>query len=512
MLEGREGARALALESSEESRSVGAAEDNGRGTVARNALHLMLGQATTTALGILFGAALARTLGASDFGLYFLISSFSAFAYVLIDWGQSLYIIREVASHPERGGLFLGTALVLRSVATALALAPAGIAAWAFGYDPMTCWYSVVFVAASAPFFLAQTYGTVFRARDRMELDAWVSVINKVALLGIALPALVCGAGLPGVMAAQALAGVAALTAALRFYNRAPTGRLRYSRAAARQILLGGSAYITMCVASSIQPFIDAVILSKLAPADAVGWYGAARTILGNLIAPALIVGAASFPRLARAVANNGPVKAEIRASLRPILWLGALAAVGTYLFADDVIALLYGQHDFAPSGIILKVYAPGFFLLFTNVLFAYAVYAIDRPMAYSVLKVASVAVNTTLEFVLIPIFQERFGNGGIGVVAAFVASEVLVFGGAIFLLRHKVIAPEVWTDMARALGSAAFTLLVFWRMPALPFLVGAPVCVIAFLLCSICLGLVRRDDVQLFRALLHKKRSAQAR
>ncbi len=482
---------------------------SGRGTVARNAVHLMLGQAATTALGILFGAALARTLGASEFGLYFLISSFSAFAYVLIDWGQSLYITREVASQPERGGVLLGTALVLRTAATALALAPAGYAAWALGYDPMTCWYTVVFIAVTAPFFLAQTYGTVFRARDRMELDAWVSVINKIALLGLALPALIFGAGLTGVMAAQALAGIAALAAAFRFYNRAPTGRLSYSRAVGRQILVGGSAYITLCVTSNIQPYIDAVILSKLAPADAVGWYGAARTILGTLIAPALIVAAASFPRLARAVANKGPVKAEIRASLRPVLWLGALAAVGTFLFADEAIALLYGKHDFAPSGIILKVYAPGFFLLFTNVLFAYAIYAFERATAFSALKVASVAVNTALEFVLIPIFQERLGNGGIGVVTAFVASEVLVFGGGIVLLRHKAIAPEVWADMARALGSAALTLLFFWCMPTLPFLVGAPVCVIAFSLCSVGLGLVRRDDIELFRALLPTKRSA---
>ena len=130
---------------------------------------------------------------------------------------------------------------------------------------------------------------------------------------------------------------------------------MRYSRAVARQILVGGSAYVTLCVTSNIQPYIDAVILSKLAPADAVGWYGAARTIMGTMIAPAIIVAAASFPRLARAVANKGPVKAEIRASLRPILWLGALASVGAFLFADDAIALLYGKHDFVPSGIILE-------------------------------------------------------------------------------------------------------------------------------------------------------------
>ncbi len=509
MLERRESTRAVALKIPEDSFSVSAAEGRGggRGTVARNAFHLVLGQVATTVLGILFSAALARTLGASEFGLYFLIASFSAFAYVLIDWGQGLYMIREVASQPERGSLLLGTALVLRSGAAALALVPAGLAAWAFGYDAITRWYTVVFIAVSVPFFLAQTYGMVFRARDRMELDAWVSVINRIALLGLALPALVFGVGLPGVMAAQALAGIAALAIAFRLYNRVTTGPLHYSPEIARQILVGGSAYITLCVTSNIQPYIDAVILSKLAPAEAVGWYGAAKTIIGTMVTPALIIGSASFPRLARTVANGGPIKAEIRASLRPILWLGGLAAVGTFLFADDAIALLYGRQNFYPSGIILKVYAPGFLLLFMNVLFSYAIYAFERATAFSVLRVASVAVNTALEVVLIPIFQDRFGNGGIGVVAAFVASEFIVFGGAIFMLRRNAIAPEVWADMARALGTAALTLLLFWWMPPLPFLVGVPLCVITFLLCSVGLGLIRRDEIELFRALIGRAR-----
>jgi O-antigen/teichoic acid export membrane protein len=57
-------------------------------TIARNAFFLVLGQVATTALAIVFSAALGRALGARDFGVYFLITSFAAFAYVVVDWGQ----------------------------------------------------------------------------------------------------------------------------------------------------------------------------------------------------------------------------------------------------------------------------------------------------------------------------------------------------------------------------------------------------------------------------------------
>ena len=58
------------------------------------------------------------------------------------------------------------------------------------------------------------------------------------------------------------------------------------------------------------------------------------------------------------------------------------LAGIGTFLFADDVIAIIYGEEKFRPSGMILKVYAPGLFLLFIDVLLVYALAALHRATA----------------------------------------------------------------------------------------------------------------------------------
>jgi O-antigen/teichoic acid export membrane protein len=50
-----------------------------RGEMVRNILHLDIGQVVTTALSILLSAAIARALGASDFGLLYLLSSIATF-------------------------------------------------------------------------------------------------------------------------------------------------------------------------------------------------------------------------------------------------------------------------------------------------------------------------------------------------------------------------------------------------------------------------------------------------
>lgn len=475
-------------------------------SIARNAFYLVLGQVATTALAIVFSAALGRTLGAGDFGLYFLISSFATFAYVVVDWGQQFYVIREVARTPGRGGDFLGSTLVLRAVGGPLAALPAGLLTWALGYDARTCWFSVAFMVTSLPYFLTQTYSFVFRGRDRMEFDASTSAVNKAVGLALALAALAAGTGLSGVLLAQGLAGVAALALAARLYRRVATGPVRFSRDTAREAIAGGTGIVGMMVAVQVQPYLDAIILSKMIPVDAVGWFGAARNIMGTLIAPALIVGAASYPRLSRAAPELSVFKAEVRAALRPILWLGALGAIGTCLFADGAIALVYGHRQFGPAGIILKVFGPGLFFLFIDVLFGNALTALGRATAFSMVKVASIVVSTALDLALVPLFQQRYGNGGIGAVAAFVLSEFLVFGGALFLMPRGSLGPAALVDMGRALAAAGVTLLLFYVLPPLPIYVGIPLCVMAFGICSLALGLLKRRDLELIQSLLRKR------
>jgi O-antigen/teichoic acid export membrane protein len=476
--------------------------------IARNAFFLVLGQVATTALAIVMNAALGRSLGAEDFGRYYLITTMSTFANVFVEWGQALFVTRQVAVAPARSGELLGSALALRAAFTAMVAIPAGLAAWALGYGARTTGLAVFLILSSLPLFLAQAFGTVFRAHDQMGKDAAVSVSNKAMALLIALPALALGTGIPGIIVALGLAGAAALAMAVRLYRRLGAPRLRVSSAAARELLAGGAPIVAMTAAIQAQPYLDAIILSKLTPAIAVGWFGAAKVILGTLMAPATILGAAAYPRVARASADPVALRREVRAALRPLLWLAALGGTGTYLFAATVIRLIYGSAGFGPAATILEVFAPGLFLLFVDILLGNIIYACGRGTGFAVAKIISVAVGTGLDLLLVPVFQARYGNGGIGVVVAFALSEIVVFIGAMFVLRGGTFEPAAALDVARALGSAGATLLLFRLIPSVPFWVGIPLCVLSFAAFSVALGLTSRSDLAVLQGLLRRPRA----
>jgi O-antigen/teichoic acid export membrane protein len=495
----------------EKQRQTGATGDTSGAGIARNAFYLVVGQAITTALAIVLSAALGRSLGPRDFGSYYLITTMSAFAYVFAEWGQPYFVIRQVAREPLRSGDLLGTALVLRVVFTLIVATPAGLIAWALGYGARTTGLAVFLILAGLPLFLAQGYGMVFRARDKMGRDATVSITNKAVALCATLLALALAQGIPGVILAQAVAGVAGLAVAGKLYGRMGTPPLRVSRETARELLGAGPPLLAMAAAVSVQPYLDAIILSKMAPVAAVGWYGAAKNILGVLTAPAMILGAAAYPRIARASVDATALRQEVRSAFRPLLWLGALAGTGTYLFAGTAIDFIYGSRGFEPAAMILKVFAPGLFLLFIDILLGNIVYASGSAAGLAVAKVASVVVGTALDFLLIPLFQQRFGNGGIGIVVAFALSEFVVFAGAMIVLRGGTLELSTALNAVRSLAAGGATVLLFQLLPpVLPF-VGVPLCVVVFTAASVALGLVDGRDLDLLRALVRQRTAVAA-
>jgi O-antigen/teichoic acid export membrane protein len=484
---------------------VPAADGRRETTVVRNAFYLVVGQATTTVLAIVFSAALARSLGASDFGVYYLIATMATFAYVFVEWGQPLFVIRQAARDPSRSGDLLGTSLVLRVVLAVLVTIPAGLVAWALGYGARTTRLALLLILASVPLFLAQAYGMVFRARNRMGRDAAVSISHKSLALAITLPALALGAGIPGVILGQAVAAAAALGVAVHLYRGLGTPPLRFSSGNARELMAAGAPILAMTAAASAQPYLDAIILYELAPAPVVGWFGAARAILGTLIAPAAILGAAAYPQIAQAAADRAALRREVRSAFRPLLWLGALGALGTYLFASTAIRIIYGP-AFAPAATVLEVFAPGLFLLFVDILLGNIIYAAGGGTGFAIAKVASVVVGTGLDVLLIPLFQERAGNGGIGIVVAFALSEIVVFAGAMIVMPRGVLERATAWDAARALAAAGITVLLFRLLPPVPPWAGIPLCVGAFAAASLALGLVGLRDLAALRALAQRR------
>ena len=471
--------------------------------LARNAFFLLLGQVGTTILAVVLNAALARTLGAADFGIYFLLLSMSTFAYVVVEWGQSALLVREAARQPQMAGKLLGSALAFRVMVALAATLFTGLLTRVLGYDARTQALSALMVLCGLPLALSQPYTYMFRARDRMDLDAVVGVTAKLVIVAVTLAVLMAGFHLAGVVSAQGAGGAVALLVAVLLARRIHLDPPRAGWSDVRALAASGTPIAVFFVAGAVEPYLHAILLSKLVPAEVVGWYGAARNVMGVLLAPATILSTAAFPQFSRAASRPEDLHRATRRTLRVLMTLGALAAVGTYLCADLAVSVIYGTHKFDPAAAVLKLFAPVLLVFFLDMLLASLVTAIGKAPVLAVAKLASIVASSLLALVLVPLCQARFGNGGLGLVMAFGISEVVMVIALLALAPRGALDRDIVVDLGRVLLVGAGTMAVFhWVPVASPWLLVSG-SVVLFAALSLAVGLVRRDDLSRIVALV---------
>ena len=476
-----------------------------RGGMARNVIHLGLGQVATTILTILLTATMARMLGPSDFGLLYLLTSIATFAYVVVDWGHGPYIIRETARNPERSGDLLGSALAVRSAAALLACVVSVAITRLLGYDMRTCVLAGALILAWLPQYLGLSFGWVFRGYERMDRDAVINVVLKLTSLIASVACLLLGGRLAGLEVAWSVAGAVTLVTAIAIYRRLHLPALSVTISTARELLRDGASLLAIALAVAVEPYINANILYKMATPAVVGWYGAAWNIAGTLLAPVTILAATMYPRLSTAADDITEFRRAFDVSFRPLFLLAVLGAVGTYLFADVAVGLIYSLQKFGPAADNLRAFAPVLMLMYVDVFLGTAILAAGKATWLAGTKVAAVVVTTALVFILVPVCQSRFANGGLGLMFAMTIGEALMLIAGGILLREAVGGRTVG-DVCRGLFAGAATVLAMRLLPALSPFLGIPLCVLIFGALALLVGVLKRSDVELVVASLRKR------
>jgi len=144
-------------------------------------------------------------------------------------------------------------------------------------------------------------------------------------------------------------------------------------------------------------------------------------------------------------------------------------------------------------------------------VLLGSAIVAAGRATALAAAKVLNVLAIGGLELLLVPFFQARSGNGAIGVVVAFAASEILMFLAAVLVIPRAALSRAFFADLGRAVLLAAGTLFAAASVPAGAVAVAVAVAALAFVALTVALRLVGRADLEAL-ALAFRRRATAAR
>jgi O-antigen/teichoic acid export membrane protein len=249
-----------------------------------------------------------------------------------------------------------------------------------------------------------------------------LALVNVAAKLlwgtGVAV-ALFAELGLVG-LATAFLASEALRGAALGWLARKHLGlRLRFDFGAVRLVLAACVPFYVIQVAGTVYAKVDVSLLAVLSNDTEVGWYGTASNLAGLAFLLSPLVSWVLLPLLSRAAARS---EEELFALARRSIEVILLAVLPLSLFmglgADLWIPLLFGR-AFEPATLSLRLLAPIFVFTYLAMISATCLLLRERAWTVAGIQLAGLALNPTLNLLLVPWVARELGAGGAGAGAA---------------------------------------------------------------------------------------------
>jgi O-antigen/teichoic acid export membrane protein len=463
---------------------------------AQNVMFKGAGEVLVRLLSFAFIVLVARSLGGADFGALNFAYSFPLLFVVIVDFGFNPLLIRDAARDPARAAALFRHVLVLKLGLGLLFLAAVAVGLRSLAPSPLMrqCGYWLAgFVLLNS---FTEFLNAVFNARQRMELEAAVNTLQKLALLGFGLAALALGLGVLGVASAYVAAGAAGLIAAAWLLGRGKllTGPTGWDAALFRYVLRQALPLTLTTLFVNLYFRIDMTLLAKLRPAAEVGWYGAAHKCIEVLMVVPAVLAVAAFPGWSQLFHSDREQLARAsRQLLRLLVLLGLPLAGGAVILGEPLMVWLFGA-AFAPAGAALAWLAVALSFIFLNYAFSFLLISGERQIVNAWVAGLAVGVSVASNLLLIP----RFGH--VGAAAAAAVTECFLLVCYALAVRRFMFPLHLLSAVGRTAAATACMLVVVWLLrslhPLVPILAGTATYAGAVWL----VGAVGREEWQLLK------------
>jgi O-antigen/teichoic acid export membrane protein len=447
-------------------------------TIAKNASFLMVSQMIGWGLTFLLTIYLPRYLGPAGIGKLQLAGSLWAIVAVIAIMGTDKLVMKEIARSPERVNEMISSTLFLRTVLFILGALGMLVYLQLADYPTQTVWiiWIVGFSALIAQ--MGGAYEAVLKGLERMQYTSIASIVSVALGAFLQIGLVFSGYGVIPIAATGILSGITSLAIQAHFLQKHYPFRLSVNRAMLRSVLQASLPYFLVSIGMVLYMQVDIVIISLLADAETVGWYGSAVRLCGTLLFIPNVFVIALFPALSRAYRDspNGMNRLAQR-SFNLLLLLGIPMGFGMAVLATPIVVLLYGP-AFANSGPVLAILGMLLMVTYVNMLLGFLLISMDRQKTLAIIMLALTFATIPLDLILVPWTMKTFANGAMGGAISYVLTEAgMLIAGLALLPRGTLNLENVKTVTKLILAGvvmAAAVWVVRDNFLLIPIAVGA--------------------------------------
>lgn len=444
--------------------------------VARNTLARSAGEIIAKVASVAWYVAIARELGAEDFGSFIFGISLSMVVLIAAGFGTDQLLAREVARDRRLVHGLLSNVIALRGVMLVGLIGVLAAIVLIGPYDAETRIAVVLIGIGVAIEMMTANLAAVMQAYERMDLGAVGLVVQRgvTALVGIAV--LFAGGGLIAAAVVFAVGSLVGYLVSDLLMRRVVRVRFRPDRSQLWPVLKAGAPIGVATLLFIILLRLDATLISFFTGGDQreVGDYGAAwRLVEATMFIP-WAFNAAMLPWLSRQAEREELLATGSVFGLKVLTAVLMPIGVGYAVFAPSLIDIIYGS-EFEGAVLPLRLLGLMTVLYGINVYASTVLVARLRPGAFARGVAFVLAFNVVLNVLLIPSY------GADGAALAALLSGVLL---AVASVR------QVWAtvgrfSLARAFGgplAGAAVMAAIALLTGLPFAVSAVLSTVAYI------------------------------
>lgn len=475
--------------------------DTGK-SMARNAAAMFVSQGITWTSTLLLTVYLPRTLGAADFGkLQFALALTGMFA-ILIDFGTTMLITREVARDHSRAPSYLSNTLALKLGTAVVAFAAVMITARLLHRPPEVLHLVMIFGFAMAIFTTTGFLNSFLQAFEQVHYQAWGLVVEKIVKTTSILALLFAGLRLAPVAWAMLGAGTVSMLWSAYFVLRLTRPNFALvSLGFMRDLVKASLPFFMFAVFAKIYDKVDVTMLATMTSDTVVGWYGAAYRLHESLFFLPHIFNTVTFPVLSR-LSTTDPA-AYARAVHRGFAVLAAAAVgvcVSVILLAGPMVDLLYSRTEYPGTAPALRILALALGCMYLNTMLVMVLVTSDRQGQWMKAGAVAALVNPAVNYLLIPML------GHLGAAVTTVVTEAMLLTLALRACPRGILGrQEVWALLRSILAgvplAAGLLLGLRWGVVG-ALLLGMPLYAFAILR----LGVLSRADLALMAGAFTSK------
>lgn len=443
---------------------------------------------------------LAHSLGPTEAGRFNLGITYFTVIFALSAWGLHELLVREVATRTDESGRYIVNYLVIRlTLTTTVYLLFLAALRYILPYSEETAAVLRILSLAVFPEAIFTMIQALFEAHQRLLAPMLAATINSVIKLGGGVVLLNSGFPLDEIVWIVPVGSVTSLLVFVPFliklFRSTPQRfAARFDRLFSWSQIKETSSFVVIHLFSLLDFQTDAFLISLLLSETAVGWYGAAQTILLAFWMLPMAVRAALYPLMARYHRENRTKLAVLyQKSQQYLVILGLPMAAGVFLLTPQIVPLVFGQ-NFEPAIPALQWSIWAFVFALLTVPNA-RLLLVDHKQRHAAWLIGiGMVTNVSLNLWLIPQF------GIVGAAMARTGASLALFVAIYVYAQRFILKRSLHPAFLRPLLATAIMMLVVWQLQGMNMLVLMIAGLVTYVVVSAVLRVIPSEDWQYWR------------